>query len=140
MTDTPPQEAAAKPQRSALVVFTQTTLMLEALAVFFATLVVWGLARADVVDVDEGLVWIAGPVLAALFAFAAGRAQHRWARILGWVLHIPFIAAGWVLASVAVIGVIFLGVYALGVRLGARIDRERAERDAAGQDEAGQDA
>jgi hypothetical protein len=120
-------EEAPRKQRPALVVFTQTTLLLESLATFFATLVTWGLGRADVVDVSTGAVWAAGSALAAAFAFASGRANTRWGRILGWVLHAPLIAGGFWVPAIAFVGIMFLGIYALGVRLGARIDRERAE-------------
>ncbi|WP_291380088.1 DUF4233 domain-containing protein [Demequina sp.] len=121
------REEMAREQRPALVVFTQSTLLLESLATFFATLVTWGLSRADVVDVSGGAVWVAGSALAAAFAFASGRANTRWGRILGWILHAPLIAGGLWVGAIAFVGIMFLGVYALGVRLGARIDRERAE-------------
>jgi hypothetical protein len=112
------------------VVFTQTTLLLESLATFFATLVTWGLGRADVVDVSAGAVWVAGSALAAAFAFASGRANTTWGRILGWALHVPLIAGGLWVPAIAFVGIMFLSVYALGVRLGTRIDRERAEHAA----------
>jgi hypothetical protein len=118
---------AVRKQRPAIVVFTQTTLLLESLATFFAMLVTWGLGRADIVDVSAGSVWIAGSALAAAFAFASGRANARWGRVLGWILHLPLIAGGLWVPAIAFVGIMFLGIYALGVRLGARIDRERAE-------------
>ncbi|MBC7297513.1 MAG: hypothetical protein H5T82_01275, partial [Demequina sp.] len=58
------ENEAPRPQRPAIVVFTQTTLLLESLATFFAMLVTWGLGRADIVDVSAGSVWIAGSALA----------------------------------------------------------------------------
>jgi len=122
------EAAAPKPQRSVLVIFTQTTLLLEALATFFATLVTWGLGRAEVVDVSPGLVWVAGSALAAAFALASSRAGSRWGRWLGWALHAPLIAGGLLVPTIAFVGVMFLAVYGIGVRWGARIDRERAER------------
>jgi len=123
-----PEAVAPKPQRSALVIFTQTTLLLEALATFFATLVTWGLGRAEVVDVSPGLVWVAGSALAAAFALASARAASRWGRWLGWALHVPLIAGGLLVPTIAFVGIMFLAVYGIGVRWGARIDRERAER------------
>jgi hypothetical protein len=122
---TPP---AAKPPRSALVTFTQATLLFEAFATLFAALVLWGLGKGGHVDIDAGLVWGGGGALAVLFVVASGAASRRAGRILGWILHLPLIAAGVFETTIAVVGVMFLGVYALGVRLGSRIDRERAER------------
>jgi hypothetical protein len=110
------------------VIFTQTTLLLESLATFFAALVTWGLSRADVVDVSAGFVWVAGSALAAGFAFASSRASSKAGRWLGWALHGPLIAGGLLVPAIAAVGIMFLAVYALGVRWGGRIDRERAQR------------
>ena len=126
----PEAEDVPRPQRSALVIFTQTTLLLESLATFFATLVTWGLSRGGTVDVSPGAIWLAGMALAALFALASARSSARWGRWLGWALHLPLIAGGYWVPTIAFVGVVFLGVYALGVRWGSRIDRERAERAA----------
>jgi dolichyl-phosphate-mannose--protein O-mannosyl transferase len=120
--------AEVKPQRSVLVIFTQTTLLLEALATFFASLVVWGLSRADVLSVSPGLVWVAGSALAASFALASARASSKWGRWFGWALHAPLIAGGVLVPAIAFVGVMFLCVYAVGVRWGSRIDRERLLR------------
>ena len=122
---TPP---AVKPPRSALVTFAQTTLLFDAFATLFATLVVWGLARGGQLDLDSGAVWAVGGSLAVAFVIASASSKRRWGRILGWVLHLPLIAAGVLEVAIAVVGVMFVAVYALGVRLGSRIDRERAER------------
>ena len=118
--------AVPKPQRSALVIFTQTTLLLESLATFFAALVVWGLGKADVINVSPGFVWVSGAALAAGFALASSRASARWGRWLGWALQVPLIAGGALVPAIAFVGVMFLFVYAVGVRWGSRIDRERA--------------
>lgn len=117
-----------RPQRPALHIFAQTTLLLESIVTFFAALVAWGLARSGSIDMSPLTVWVGGIGLAAAFAFASARATARWGRVLGWILHVPFIAAGWVLPAAAFMGVVFAAVYGLGVRWGSRIDRERAER------------
>lgn len=122
---TPP---VAKPPRSALVTFTQATLLFEAFATLFATLMVWGLGRGGQLDINAGAVWAGGGALAVLFVLASGMSSRRGGRILGWVLHVPLIAAGVVDSAIAIVGVMFLAIYALGVRLGTRIDRERVER------------
>lgn len=121
-------ETQPRKERSALVIFTQTTLLLEALATFFAALVVWGLGNADVISVSPGFVWVAGSALAAAFALASSRASARWGRWLGWALHAPLIAGGVLVPAIAFVGVMFLCVYAVGVRWGSRIDRERLLR------------
>ncbi len=128
MTTTPP---AARPQRPALLVFTQATLGLQALAALFAVLTTFGLSRAGVVDIHPGLLWGGGLGLVLALGYATGQQRKPWGRWLGWILQAPMIVAGFVVLDIAVIGVLFLIVWILAVRLGGRIDRERAERVAA---------
>lgn len=122
---------AARPQRSALLVFTQATLLLQAFAALFAVLALWGLARAGEVQIAPGALWGLGFGFVALLAFAAGQQGTPRGRFMGWLLQLPMLAAGFVLPAIAVIGVVFLAIWILGVRLGSKIDRERAERAAA---------
>lgn len=121
----------AKPQRPATLVFTQTTLLLEAFVALFAVLTLWGLARAGQVDVSPAALWGLGFGFVALLAWAAGQQGKPRGRVIGWVLQAPMIVAGLVLPAIAVIGLVFLAIWITGVRLGGRIDRERAERLAA---------
>jgi hypothetical protein len=127
MTDSP----RSRPQRPATLVFTQTTLLLEAFVALFAVLTLWGLARAGQVDVSPAALWGFGFGFVALLAWAAGQQAKPRGRIIGWLLQAPMILAGLVLPAIAVIGIVFLAIWITGVRLGAKIDRERAERIAA---------
>lgn len=124
----PPVPGAPKPQRPATLVFTQAVLALQALAALFATLVTWGLSRGDNVSVSTGWIWGAGALLMIALVYVAGKQKARWGRIAGWVLQAPMILAGLVVPEIAVIAVMFLGLWFMGLRLGGRIDRERAER------------
>lgn len=121
-------QPAPKPQRPATLVFTQTTLLLEAFVALFAVLTLWGLARAGEVDVSPAALWGFGFGFVALLAWAAGQQAKPRGRAIGWVLQAPMILAGFVLPAIAVIGIVFLAIWITGVRLGGRIDRERAER------------
>ncbi len=125
-----------KPQRPASLVFAQATLALQALAAVFALLTVWGLSRAGQVEVPPGWMWGAGAALVLVLGYAAGQQQKPWGRPLGWLMQAPMICAGLIVPAVSVIGVVFLVVWATGVFLGAKIDRERAERAAAEAGEA----
>jgi len=131
----PREGAMPRAPRSALVTLTQATLALEALVALFATLVVWGLGHSSGVSVGDaqvgsGTVWAVGGTLTLVFMVAAGMASRRWGRLLGWAAQVALIACGVAELAVAVVGVMFVVIYALGVRLGSRIDRERAERAA----------
>jgi len=124
----PPAEGTPKPQRPATLVFTQAVLALQALAALFATLVTWGLSRGDNVSVSTGWIWGAGALLMLALVYVARKQKTRWGRIAGGVLQAPMILAGLVVPEIAVIAVMFLGLWIMGLRLGGRIDRERAER------------
>jgi hypothetical protein len=124
-------EPAPKRQRPATLVFTQTTLLLEAFVALFAVLTLWGLARAGHVDVPPAALWGIGFGFVALLGWAAGQQAKPRGRVIGWVLQAPMILAGLILPAIAVIGLVFLAIWITGVRLGAKIDRERAERVAA---------
>lgn len=131
------EQPVARPQRPATLVFTQVTLLLQAFAAFFAVLALWGLARAEVVDVSPAALWGFGFGFVALLGYAAGQQATARGRTLGWALQLPMLVAGIVLPAIAIIGVVFLAIWILGLRLGSKIDRERAERLAAAAPEAG---
>ncbi len=127
---------ARRPERPATLVFTQALLALQALAAIFAILLVFGLSRGGQVDAPGWLLWGCGIPFVLLLGYAAGQQSKRWGRWLGWALQVPMLAAVLVEPAVAIIGVIFLGLWITALRLGGRIDRERAERAAAAQPDA----
>ena len=131
---------AAKPPRSAALVFTQSVLLLEAFVALFATLVAWSFAHNGLIDAAPGWVLGGGVALMLLLGYASGQQKKRWGRLLGWILQAPLLLAGLLLPAIAVVGVVFLVIWIMGVRLGGRIDRERAERDAAAQERGAEDA
>ncbi|MDN4483759.1 DUF4233 domain-containing protein [Demequina lignilytica] len=127
-----------RPQRPATLTFTQAILGLQAFAAIFAILLLWGLGRAGEVAAPAWLVWGCGLPFVLALGYAAGQQRKGWGRWLGWALQAPMLAAGLVEPAIALIGVIFLGLWIMALRLGGRIDRERAERDAAASPGAGE--
>lgn len=122
---------SARPQRPATLIFTQSVLLLQAFAAFFAVLVVWGLGRGGYVDVPAWLTWGGGMALVVALGYAAGKQSKPWGRWLGWGLQAPMLLAGLVEPTIALIGAMFLVLWIMALRLGGRIDRERRERDEA---------
>ena len=120
--------SVARPPRSAALVFTQATLGLQSLAALFAVLATFGLGRAGVVDIPAGLLWGGGLGLVLALGYATGQQRKPWGRWLGWFLQLPMLLAGLIVPAIAIIGVMFLGIWILALRLGGRIDRERAQR------------
>ncbi|WP_019137555.1 DUF4233 domain-containing protein [Cellulomonas massiliensis] len=125
--DTPPvrRKRPAKPQ------FAQTMLVLEALVVFFGTLVAFGLRAAE-----PRAVWLVGGVLTLWFLVIAGMVSRPGGYALGWAGQAMLVATTLVLPPVArpyalLMSVVFVVLWVVSLRIGARIDRERAEWDAA---------
>ena len=110
----------AKPQ------FTQTILVLEAVLVFFATLVAYGLRLAP-----TATIWWVGGALALLLILLSGFVSRPGGYVAGSVAQVLVLAGGFWVPMMFVIGAIFVVLWVVALRLGGRIDRERAEYDAA---------
>lgn len=121
----------ARPQRPATLVFTQAVLALQAFVALFATLVSWSFAHNGILDAPAGLVAGTGIAVMLLLGYAAGQQKKRWGRPLGWILQVPMLVGGLLVPAIAILGLVFLGLWVMGLRLGGRIDRERKERDLA---------
>ena len=127
----PPVSEAAPPARSAALTLGQAILALQALAALFAASLLSGLAKAGERLPTQGWIWGVGLATAVLLVTAAGTLARPWGRVLGWAVQAPMIAAGVASLPVAVVGVVFLGLWIAALRIGDRIDRERASyRDA----------
>ncbi|MBU4215074.1 MAG: DUF4233 domain-containing protein [Actinobacteria bacterium] len=105
--------------------FASTVLGLEALVVFFATLVAFGLRVAP-----PGVVWTAGAVLAVALVLMAGSVRRPGGYLAGSVGQAFLVAAALVVPLMAVIAVIFVVLWVLALVLGGRVDAERAAWDA----------
>jgi hypothetical protein len=113
------------------LVFTQAVLLLQAFVALFATMAAFGLGRAGWVTAPVNVVVGGGAATIVLLAFASGVQGRPWGRIVGWIAQIPLLAAFVIDPAIAILGVVFLGLWIMGIRLGGRIDRERAQRDEA---------
>lgn len=129
------KDEPTRPQRPAVLVFTQAVLLLQAFVALFATLVLWSFAHNDFLEVNSWVVLGSGVVLMLALFYASGKQSKKWGRMLGWILQVPMLLAVFLEPAVAVMGVIFLILWIMALRIGSRIDRERKERDeAAAQD------
>lgn len=116
--------AAVPPaRRSARRTFAATTLVLESLVVFFATLVAFRTS-----DVPAGLTWPVGLGLSLACLLAAGLLRSTTGYVLGSVLQVLLVASGFWVAAMFLVGAIFAVMWFSGLRLGARLDAEAAAR------------
>ena len=117
---------AVRRKRPAKPQFTQTILILEAVLVFFATLVAYGLRLGP-----SSSVWLVGGALSVLLILLSGFVSRPGGYVAGSVAQVLVLAAGFWVPTMFVVGGIFVILWWVALRLGGRIDRERAEYDAA---------
>jgi hypothetical protein len=116
----------AKKRRSTKVMFASTVLLLEAFVVFFATLAVFGLRRAEI---SPALILSVGIGLSAVLILACAVLSRPWGVALGWLLQVVLILLGFVEPMMFLVGALFALSWWYGIRTGIRIDRESAQRD-----------
>lgn len=117
-----PETARKRPARQ---LFASTVLGLEALVVFFATLVAFGLRVAP-----PAAVWTAGGVLVLALVVMAGAVRRPGGYLAGSIGQVFLVAAALVVPMMTVIAVIFVVLWVLALVLGGRVDAERAAWDA----------
>ena len=98
---------------------------------FFATLV-----AVRLVDAPAGQVWLVGGVLAVVLVVLSRLVAAPGGYVAGSAVQVPFLAVSLVIPLMVVVAVVFVGMWAVSLWLGAKIDRERAAYDAAHPDEA----
>ena len=126
MSSTVPDGQAVRRKRPAKPQFTQTILVLEAVLVFFATLVAYGLRLAE-----PAAIWWVGGTLSLTLIVLSGVMARPGGYIAGSVVQGLVLAVGFFVPMMFVVGGIFVVLWVVALRLGGRIDRERAEYDAA---------
>jgi hypothetical protein len=115
-----------KKRRSTKVMFASTVLLLEAFVVFFATLAVFGLRRAEI---SPALILSVGIGLSVVLILACAVLSRPWGVALGWVLQLVLILSGFAEPLMFLVGALFALAWWYGIRAGIRIDRESAQRD-----------
>lgn len=111
-----------------------TTLLAQAMSVFFGTLVAWRLGQTTSDPRAQAYLW-GGLVLTALCVVAAGALRRRAGILLGWLAQFLTLAAGVVLPAMLVVAGLFGFLWWLCLTQGMRMDRVTAQR--AAQEEAG---
>jgi uncharacterized membrane protein YciS (DUF1049 family) len=105
-----------------------SVLVFEAFIALFFGLVVAKLHPSD--------DWIVAVVLGVVSVLLSGLMRFRWAYAAGWALQAGFFAAGFLVADMFVLGVVFAAIWWTGLHYGAKAERIRAERQAAAQAQA----
>ena len=75
--------------------------------------------------------WIVAVVLGVVCILLSGMMRRPWAYTAGWVLQAGFIAAGFLVTDMFVLGILFAAIWWAGLHYGAKAEQIRAERMAA---------
>lgn len=107
--------------RSPVRVLAATTLALEALVLVFASLVAKEFSGLTVAQAVGG-----GAALATLCLVTAGLLRHRIGYAVGWGLQLVMVGTGLVVPMMFGIGLLFTALWAAGLFVGTKVERERA--------------
>jgi hypothetical protein len=100
--------------------------MAAAVLVFEAFIALFfGLVVAKLHPSDD---WIVAVVLGVVCVLLSGLMRYRWAYGAGWVLQAGFVAAGFLVTDMFVLGVIFGAIWWAGLHYGAKAEQIKAER------------
>jgi hypothetical protein len=103
----------------------------ESIVMFFAALVIFGLKA-----LPAPAALIGGAALCLLLVANVALLRYRWGYALGWVLQGVIVAACFLVPTLAIVAVIFIGLWVYCMIKGAQIDRQKAAWAAAQSDPA----
>ncbi|QJU53283.1 DUF4233 domain-containing protein [Herbiconiux sp. KACC 21604] len=93
----------------------------ESVVMFFAALVVFGLKV-----LPAPLALGGGAVLCVLLLASTVLLRYRWGYALGWALQAVIAATCILVPMLAIVAVVFIGLYAFCMIKGGQIDRQKA--------------
>lgn len=98
----------------------------ESLIAFLAGLVIYGL-KALPAPIEPWWGIVAGTVVAALMIATTRVLRHRWGIALGWALQVIVALGALFVPALALVAVIFGGMYGYATIKGAALDRRNAQ-------------
>ena len=120
-------EAQPQPRRRRGAAESLGTIVLgfESIVAFLAGLVIYGL-RALPAGIQPWWGIIGGAVLAVLMIATTRVLRYRWGIVLGWVLQGIVALGAFLVPSLAIVALIFGGMYGYATIKGAALDRRNA--------------
>jgi hypothetical protein len=112
-------------QRGAAESLGQVVLGAEALIMFLAGLVIYGL-KALPFGIAPWWGIVVGIVLAVLMLVASGLTRHRWGIVVGWALQVVVALCAFLVPAMLIVALIFGGMYGYATIKGASLDRRNA--------------
>ncbi|CAH0254361.1 DUF4233 domain-containing protein [Microbacterium sp. Bi128] len=124
-----PRERRPRRTRGALESLGAVVLGFESIVVFLGGLVVYGL-KALPWGIEPWWGIVGGAVMAVAMVAVSGLLRHRWAIVAGWALQVILALGGILVPALAVVAIIFGGMWAYATIKGAALDRQNARRAA----------
>ena len=124
-----PRAPRPRRQRGARESLGAVVLGFESIIVFLGGLVVFGL-RALPATIEPWWGIVGGTVLAVAMVAVSGLLRHRWAIVAGWVLQVVVALGAFLVPALAIVALIFGGMWAYATIKGAALDRQNARRAA----------
>lgn len=108
-------------QRSVTELLTSVVLGFEAVVIFLAALVLFGLKSLPPLTALVG-----GWSLALVMLVSVALLRYRWGIVLGWFLQAVVVASGFIQPAMFFVGICFVGAWTFATISGGRIDKEKA--------------
>ena len=124
-----PRAPRVRRQRGAQESLGAVVLGFESIIVFLGGLVVYGL-KVLPAGIEPWWGIVGGVVMAIAVVAVSGSLRHRWALFAGWALQVILLLGGLLVPALAVVAVIFGGMWAYATIKGAALDRQNARRAA----------
>ncbi|WP_431844577.1 DUF4233 domain-containing protein [Microbacterium testaceum] len=124
-----PRAPRVRRQRGAQESLGAVVLGFESIIVFLGGLVVYGL-KVVPAGIEPWWGIVGGVVMAIAMVAVSGSLRHRWALFAGWALQVILLLGGLLVPALAVVAVIFGGMWAYATIKGAALDRQNARRAA----------
>lgn len=122
--ETPQPARSPRPARTLTQKLGAVVLGFEAIVVFLAGLTVFGL-RALPESIPSWWGIAGGVVVALAMIVTAGAITRPGAIAVGWVLQVIVALAAFLVPAIALVALIFGGMWAYATIVGARVDRQR---------------
>ena len=115
----------ARRPRGAAESLASIVLAFESVIAFLAGLVIYGL-KALPVPIAPWWGIVAGAVVAVLMIVTTRLVRYRWGIVLGWVLQVLILLGALLVPALAIVALIFGGMYGYATIKGAALDRRNA--------------
>ena len=128
-----PAPGPARRRRGAAESLASIVLAFEAVVVFLAGLVIYGL-KALPAGIPPWWGIVAGSVVAVLMILLGRFLRHDWAIVAGWALQVVVALGAFLVPAIALVALIFGGMWAYATIKGASLDRRNARLAAEADD------